>query len=143
MHSGVLRRVLPAPPLMLSPNGRFFVYLVGDDLHLWDNEHDTGVLVDTSAYPWEFDVAGVGDDGRLVYSKWVGPGNIGPGIEIIDRAPDGTSTVTGPYGRNQSFQSSFEWSHRYLVGTPDLRSVVLSRQLPPSNQSRLAVLRCM
>jgi hypothetical protein len=132
-----------APPLMLSPSGRFFVYLLGDDLHLWDNELETGVLVETSSYPNQFDVAGVGDDGRLAYSKWVGPGGIGPGIEIIDRGPDGTSTVTGPYLVNLSFQASFDWSHRYLVGTPDLRSVVLSRQLPPSNQSRLAVLRCL
>ena len=130
------------PPLMLSLNGRFFVYLVDDALHLWDNEQETGVMVDTSAYPNQFDVAGVGDNGRLVYSRWVGPGAIGPGIEIVDRAPDGTSTVAGPYLQNQSFLPSFKWSHRYLVATPDLRSVVLSRQLPPSNQSRLAVLRC-
>ena len=142
---------LTATALTVSQNGRFVVYhtrrrqdvyLTSQALHLWDTEHHTGVLVvDDSAddpnFRYGFDVAGVGDDGRLVYSRWAGPT-----MEIVDRALDGTSAVVGPYLANESFKTTHYWTHRYLVGTPDLRSVVLSRKLPPTDQSRVAVLRC-
>ena len=144
---------LTVTPLTVSQNGRFIVYLTSQVhdvyeqygyLYLWDTEHDTGVLVDTTSpdsnemnHIDPFDVAGVGDDGRLVYARFA---NLG--IEIVDRSGDGRSTLVGQYLENQSFRTFDFWNHLYLVGTPDLRSVVLSRRLPPTDQSRLTVLRC-